>query len=145
MKASVKRGFVLLAALSAGGVVAANGADYYGTSEDLASGVILTQNDSVIGKDLVGPSGERVGRIVDVLADGTGKVRAAVVDYGGFLGVGARKIAVAWSDLRFGPEGDARAVATDLPRETLSQAPEVRAGRPVVAISAHEASRAIKH
>jgi hypothetical protein len=140
----MKLGCVLLAALGAGGMLAANGAEYYGTSEDLATSVVLTQTESVIGKDLVGPSGERVGRIVDVLADGTGKVRAAVVDYGGFLGVGARKIAVAWSDLRFGPEGAAPSVATDLPRETLSQAPEVKAGRPVVAISAREANRAIK-
>jgi len=127
--------FALLAALSVGGAIAANGADDYGTSADrLERSLILTQTESVIGKDLISVSGERVGRIVDVLADETGRVRAAVIDYGGFLGVGARKIAVAWTDLRFEPY-DAKGVVTDLPREKLSQAPEVKAGRPVVAIS----------
>jgi len=32
-------------------------------------------------------------------------VVAAVVEFGGFLGIGTRKIAVAWSDLRFETEG----------------------------------------
>jgi hypothetical protein len=127
-------GFVLLA-LGAGGL-AASAAEVYSAP---AQGVVLTQTESVIGKEVVSATGERVGRIVDILADETGAVRAAVVDYGGFLGVGTRKIAVAWSDLRFGPGESSTSVATDLARENLSQAPEVKEGRPVVAVSSHDA------
>ena len=44
-----------------------------------------------------------MGRIVDVLVDGQGMARAAIIDFGGFLGVGSRKIAVAWQALHFVP------------------------------------------
>ena len=43
-----------------------------------------------------------MGRIVDVIVDRAGTVRAAVIDFGGFLGVGSRKIVVDWSALHFG-------------------------------------------
>ena len=45
---------------------------------------------------------ENMGRIVDVIVDRGGKVRAAVIDFGGFLGVGSRKIVVDWDALHFG-------------------------------------------
>src|SRR6266849_2785320 len=38
----------------------------------------------------------------DVLVDRSGIVRAAVIDFGGFLGVGSRKIVVDWNALHFG-------------------------------------------
>jgi len=47
----------------------------------------------ILGKEVRSASGEAMGRIVDVLVDETGRPRAAVVDFGGFLGVGTRKIA----------------------------------------------------
>ena len=42
-----------------------------------------------------------MGRIVDVIVDRSGQVRAAIIDFGGFLGVGSRKIAVDWNALHF--------------------------------------------
>ena len=51
---------------------------------------------------------EDMGRVVDVIVKRNGEVRAAVIDFGGFLGVGSRTIAVDWSALRFptsGPNG----------------------------------------
>ena len=50
--------------------------------------------------------GGGAGRIIDLLADRSGQVRAAVIEFGGFLGIGTRKIAVDWSALRF--EGDGK-------------------------------------
>ena len=47
--------------------------------------------------------GAPAGVIVNVLVDAAGQTRAAVVDFGGFLGVGRRRIAIAWSALRFDP------------------------------------------
>jgi hypothetical protein len=35
-----------------------------------------------------------MGRVVNVVVDQSGQVRAAIIDFGGFLGVGNRKIAV---------------------------------------------------
>src|SRR5207245_6925477 len=50
----------------------------------------------ILGKDVLSATGENMGRIVDVLFDEKGEPHAAVVDFGGFLGVGTRKIAIGW-------------------------------------------------
>ena len=42
------------------------------------------------------------------LVDGQGMARAAIIDFGGFLGVGSRKIAVAWQALHFVPQAEKR-------------------------------------
>jgi hypothetical protein len=135
---------VLLASLVSGTLLAANASnEFQSQSEALPADttMVLPHTESVLGKTLIGASGENVGRIVDVLADKTGQVQAVLVDYGGFLGVGSRKIAVAWSALRFGPAGNPDAVAVDLTRENLARAPEVKAGQPVIVISAQRPAR----
>jgi hypothetical protein len=48
---------------------------------------------------------KNIGRVVDLLADRSGAVESAVVEFGGFLGIGMRKIAISWADLRFEPDG----------------------------------------
>ena len=57
----------------------------------------------VLGKEVLDPAGADMGRIVDVVVDTSGEPRAAVIDFGGFLGVGSRKIAVDWNALHFSP------------------------------------------
>ena len=49
---------------------------------------------SILGKNVRSPKGEDLGRVVDLLADPEGRVRVAIIDFGGFLGVGTRRIAV---------------------------------------------------
>ena len=58
---------------------------------------------SILGKKVQGAAGEDMGRVVDILVDGEGQPRAAIIDFGGFLGVGSRKIAVDWRLLQFRP------------------------------------------
>src|SRR5262249_3295088 len=58
----------------------------------------------ILGREVRGGANENMGRIVDVIVDRSGQVRAAIIDFGGFLGVGSRKIAVAWNALRFPPD-----------------------------------------
>jgi PRC-barrel domain protein len=135
MTALRKIAAVLLLSVAAGSLVA--GANEYEAQSQRASPIthtVLYHSESVLGKDLIA-SGENAGRIVDVLTDESGRVRAVVVDYGGFLGVGSRKIAVAWSDLRFDRDGG-NVITTDLPRERLRTAPEVKSGKPVIVITA---------
>src|ERR1700759_4665730 len=60
----------------------------------------------VLGRDVRSPTDEDMGHIVDVIVDRTGTVRAAVIDFGGFLGVGSRKIVVDWNALHFGRVAD---------------------------------------
>ena len=55
----------------------------------------------MLGREVRSAADENMGRIVDVIVDRGGQVRAAVIDFGGFLGVGSRKIVVDWNALHF--------------------------------------------
>ena len=69
-------------------------------------------------------TGQDLGRIVEVLVDAEGRPRAAVIDFGGFLGVGSRKIAIEWSALQFGIGANRKQVISlDLGREQIKAAP----------------------
>jgi hypothetical protein len=78
----------------------------------------------ILGKDVVSATGEKMGPIVDVLFDDTGKPRAAVIDFGGFLGVGTRKIAIDWNALLFDMGDKKDVIALDISRKQLEAAPE---------------------
>jgi hypothetical protein len=82
--------------------------------------------ESVLGKKVQGAKGEDLGRLVDVLADDAGRVRAAVIEFGGFLGVGNRRIAVDWSLLRFHPADEGHALVLNVSVKTLQSVPEYK-------------------
>jgi len=84
---------------------------------------------SLLGIQVRTKTEEAMGRIIDLLADRDGKVVAAVIEFGGFLGIGTRKIAVEWSALRI--EADKSPVAIlDVTREQLRSASEYKPDRP---------------
>ncbi|MCX7324550.1 MAG: PRC-barrel domain-containing protein [Hyphomicrobiales bacterium] len=73
-------------------------------------------------------SGERIGEVDDMILDGSGRVAAAVVGVGGFLGMGERKVAVAFRafDMTREANGSPRLVV-DLSKTALQSAPEYKA------------------
>lgn len=94
----------------------------------------------ILGKEVRSGADENMGRIIDVIVDRTGQVRAAIIDFGGFLGVGNRKVAVAWSALRFPPDPKdpkkVERIGLDLTREQVQAAPEYKEDKPVVVLGA---------
>jgi hypothetical protein len=93
--------------------------------------------EGILGRQVLGAADENMGRIVDVIVDHSGRVRAAVIDFGGFLGVGSRKIAVDWSALHFPPAGQPNAkISLDLTRDQVKAAPEYQEGKPIVVLGA---------
>ncbi|MBS0232812.1 MAG: PRC-barrel domain-containing protein [Proteobacteria bacterium] len=92
--------------------------------------------ESILGKSILSSSGETLGNVTDILVDGDGHVRAAIVDFGGFLGVGVRKLAVAWSALHFVQGKSAITAVLDMNKDQLRGAPEYRAGDPIVIVGA---------
>jgi PRC-barrel domain protein len=93
--------------------------------------------EGVLGRDVRSAADEDMGRIVDVLVDRAGQVRAAIIDFGGFLGVGSRRIAVDWGALHFPQPGKpGERIALDLTRDQVKAAPEFREGKPVVILGA---------
>jgi hypothetical protein len=77
----------------------------------------------VIGRKVLGPDNQEIGHVVDILVDAGSNPRAAVIDFGGFLGVGSRKIAVNWSDLTFPPTGTDADIKLDLTGDQIRAAP----------------------
>ena len=76
-----------------------------------------------------------IGHIADVLVDATGRPVAAVLDVGGFMGVGVRKVAVVWAALHFAPGKDGVIITLDLPVDRIRRAPEYKGhGKAVVAL-----------
>lgn len=100
-----------------------------------AQGILMP----LMGKRLIGPGGEELGRLVDVVADAEGRPVAVVVDVGGFMGLGSRRVALAWGLLRFRAEGERVHMAIDLPTDAVTAAPEFRAGEPATIL--HGAAR----
>ncbi len=78
---------------------------------------------SILGKAVQGAAGENMGRVVDLLVDADGQPRAAVIDFGGFLGVGSRKIAVAWRLLQFRPTDNKAPIRLGITRAEVQAAP----------------------
>ena len=91
----------------------------------------------VLGRDVRSPTDEDMGRIVDVIVDRAGVVRAAVIDFGGFLGVGSRKIVVDWNALHFGRVANkSDSITLELTKDQVTAAPEYQEDAPIVVLGA---------
>ena len=88
----------------------------------------------MLGKEVKSAKGEDMGRIVDVIVDWSGQTRAAIIDFGGFLGVGSRRIAVDWKALHFEPQQKGDQITLDLTRDQVKAAPEYKEDKPVVVL-----------
>jgi hypothetical protein len=91
----------------------------------------------ILGREVRSAANEDMGRIVDVIVDREGTVRAAVIDFGGFLGVGSRKIVVDWNALRFGGVANkSDSITLELTKEQVTAAPEYKEDTPVIVLGA---------
>jgi hypothetical protein len=107
--------------------------------EDTWQSTLLSQDvRGALGKDVQSGTGEDLGRIIDILVDKGGQVRAAVIDFGGFLGVGSRKVVVDWAALHFPPLDQGDRITADLTRDQAKAAPEYKAGQPVVVLGSKD-------
>src|ERR1043166_599575 len=91
--------------------------------------------DEILGKEVRSSANENMGRVINVLVNRSGQTLAAVIDFGGFLGIGSRKIAVDWNLLRFtlSEDGHPR-VTLELTRDQLKSAPDYKEGKSVVVL-----------
>jgi hypothetical protein len=104
-----------------------------------ASVTIIGARDAhgVLGRDVRSAADEDMGRIVDVIVDRGATARAVVIDFGGFLGVGSRKIAVDWSALHFGGiASKSDSITLELTKDQVTAAPEYKEDKPIVVLGA---------
>jgi hypothetical protein len=98
----------------------------------------------ILGREVLSAANENMGRVIDVLVDQTGRVRAAIIDFGGFLGVGSRKIAVDWNALHFSPDKYHYRIILELTRDQVKSAPEYQEGKPIVVLGAAAGSDRVR-
>jgi sporulation protein YlmC with PRC-barrel domain len=97
----------------------APGGEGYPSARPLAGHMMA---DDIVGSNVTGADDQRVGTVDDLILDAeSGRIEAAVLSVGGFLGIGDKLVAVPMSQLEIGPEREFRISMT---REELEQAPE---------------------
>jgi len=126
---------------AAGSAAPAKPAEEPGNLKHLAP----AEAEGVLGRPVRGSDGHEIGRVIDVLVDQAGHPRAAVIDFGGFMGVGSRKIAVEWPLLRFTPGEMDKPITLDLTPDQIKAVPEYKGGKTnptIVAAPPEAATRA---
>ena len=82
--------------------------------------------NALIGAKVHNAAKETVGSIEDVYLDAKGAVDSVVVSVGGFLGVGAKNVAVKWSDLKVGRDGKDLMLTTNWTKDSLKAMPDYK-------------------
>jgi sporulation protein YlmC with PRC-barrel domain len=77
--------------------------------------------DKLSGKSVVTANGEEIGQIDQVGYSATHQDRVAVIEAGGFLGVGEKRVAVPLSELEMGSDGN---VKTTMDRDSIESQEE---------------------
>lgn len=80
----------------------------------------------LVGTDVVTSTDEKLGSISDVVVERDGSIVAAVIDVGGFLGIGAKPVAVSFDSLTPTPTDDGQKIVVALTKEELNSAPEFK-------------------
>jgi sporulation protein YlmC with PRC-barrel domain len=81
--------------------------------------------EELIGTNVYGPDNQHIGVIGDfVLGEDGSAIDAVIVDFGGFLGIGSKEVAVAYENLDFfaDPDGSNRYLVLNVSREQMEQA-----------------------
>lgn len=77
----------------------------------------------LMGVDIYGPDDKKVGDVTEVLFDKTGKVEIITVGVGGFLGMGAKDVAIPFEQVTWSDQPMAAAAPVPAPAGGIATAP----------------------
>lgn len=81
--------------------------------------------DGLIDREVLGADGHVLGHVVNVLIGSDGEMRAVVLDIGGFLGVGSRRVAVSSALLTINRDsGKNHTITLYVPDQAIRSAPQ---------------------
>lgn len=84
--------------------------------------------DELKGINVYGTNDEHIGTIGDLALNEDGSVDALIIDFGGFLGIGTKPVAVAFEDLSFlADPNNNRSLVLPITREQMEAAPAFNA------------------
>jgi hypothetical protein len=93
--------------------------------------VVVTEvsSEMLVGKPVYGVNDDPVGTIDDLIVDDKGAITNVIIDFGGFLGIGASQVSVGFDELTIlGNDGRADVrVYVDATREQVQAQPQYRA------------------
>lgn len=74
------------------------------------------------GTDVIGSDNQKIGDVSDILFDKQGKIEAYVISVGGFLGMGAKDIALPPSQIQWTKDGNEEKLKVSMTKDQLQQA-----------------------
>ena len=85
--------------------------------------------EELIGTRVVGPDDQQIAEVGDLVLTPDGQIDAVLVDFGGFLGIGEKRVAVAMNNLEFAADanGNRYVFLPGVTREQLDAAPAYNA------------------
>ena len=83
--------------------------------------------DQIVGMTVVSAEGEEIGEVQEIVQEPATSQKFAVVDVGGFLGVGQKSVAIAFDELQVS-QGGQEQLDSDLTRQTLETKTEYTPG-----------------
>src|SRR6201995_4918396 len=98
------------------------------TGGSTAANVVTRQSSDQLlaskfkGTDVLGSDNQKIGDVSDILFDKSGKVDAYVISVGGFLGVGAKDVALAPSSFQVVNDNNTIKLKTSMTKDELKQA-----------------------
>jgi hypothetical protein len=111
------------------GSASTDGASFrsYSANKDSLASVTIAGGlsaDKVIGADVLNAAGDNVGEVEDLIVDSDNKVSKAILEVGGFLGIGSKYVAVDIAQLKQGTTKEG--FVTAMTKEELKTLPEYK-------------------
>jgi sporulation protein YlmC with PRC-barrel domain len=108
---------------------AGTGSDFrsYTDNKDKLSGASVAGGftaDQLIGANVLNATGDEIGEIEDLIVDSSNQVSKAIVEVGGFLGMGSKNVAVDIAQLKQGTKNEG--FVTNMTKEELKTLPEYK-------------------
>ncbi len=91
-----------------------------------AQGTDQWLSSNFIGVDVIGPDNEKIGDVTDILFEKNGNVVGYVVGVGGFLGIGAKNVALAPTSFQVVADDAKRATTGSTTTATTARADDVK-------------------
>lgn len=84
----------------------------------------MLETSKVPGTSVYGASREAIGEVDDLIVDTvTGKVRYAILSFGGFLGLGKNSYVIPWTSLKW--DADLNGYVTGVTEDQLKMSPDL--------------------
>jgi len=100
------------------------------------------RSSKLIGVNVYNANNESLGEISELLTDSSGKITAAVIGVGGFLGMGERSVAIPFEKLKFSnePRSSTTAANANRPAGSGTMAPSATTGAATTSSSSSSGS-----